>query len=113
MESGKLLAQVWEQISTECMCMGACTYQQLEVNILAQVFDASSLPGMQHAVSEKLVDMRHAQLISKYETMAQHAYTKAVALEHLDRMFSVQHSETTAWINVMPTKDSWEMMMPQ
>ena len=59
-ESGKLLAQVWD-ISTTCTCKGACTCQQLQVISLAQAFDAGLLPGIQHAMSEKLADRRHAR----------------------------------------------------
>ena len=91
-----------DQYGAACTCKGACTCQLLGVISLAKAFDAGSLPGMQHAVPQKIADRRHAHLTSKYET-------KAVALEHLAGLFSVQHSEATAWLNVMPTKDSWEM----
>ena len=106
---GKVATTGVGQTSTACTCKGACTCQQLQVTSLAQAFDAGSLPGVQHAMSEKLAHRRHAQLISQYKTMAQHPDTKAAAHEHLARFFRVQHSVDTAWLNVIPTKDSWEI----
>ncbi len=74
-----------------------------------EAFEANALPGLQHAMSQKLADRSHAQLLAKYEAMTQCPDTKVAGEEHLARLLSVQHSVATAWLNIMPTKDSWEI----
>jgi hypothetical protein len=108
-ESGVLLQQVWQQITATCTCKGICTCTQLEAVSLPEALDAGTLSSLQHVMSQKLADQRHDALLGKYESMAQHAETKAVAEQHLARLLSLQHGVATAWLNIMPTKDSWEI----
>ena len=108
-ESGGMLEQVWEEVNNACTCKGACACDQQEASSLADAFDAGILPGLQHSVSERLSNKRHASLLSKYEDMAQCADTKEAAQDQLARLISVQHAAATAWLNIVPTKDSWEI----
>jgi hypothetical protein len=58
-------------------------------------------------MSQRLADRCHEQLLKRYQDMLSSAETQAVAQQHLARLRSVQHSVATAWLNIVPTKDSW------
>jgi hypothetical protein len=60
-------------------------------------------------MSQKFADSRHNALLSKYEAMTQHAETEVFAQQHLARLLSLQHSVATAWLNIMPAKNLWEI----
>lgn len=108
-ESGVLLQRVWEQISATCVCKRLCTCRNLEAMSLSEAFDAGTLPSLQHVMSQNLADRRHDALLNKFEVMTQHADTKVQGQQHLARLLSLQHSVATAWLNIMPTKNSWEI----
>jgi hypothetical protein len=60
-------------------------------------------------MSQRFSDRRHVLLLSSYDSMTHNADTEAIAQQHLTRLLSPQHSVATAWLDVMPTKDSWEI----
>ena len=108
-QSGLEMQQVWGQVSTACTCNAACKCADLEAPSLEEAFTAGQLPGLQHTVSQALADQRHEQLLAKYRDMQECPETREIAEQHLARLLSVQHAVATAWLNILPTKDQWEI----
>ena len=108
-ECGKDLEQVWQEVRAACTCKGACTCEHLEPQSLSEALSEGSLQGLQHVMSQTLADSCHEQLLDKYRNMLRGAETKAAAQQHLSRLLSVQHNVATAWLNIVPTKDAWEI----
>jgi hypothetical protein len=108
-ESATKLQKMWQQVNAACMCRDQSTCAQPEAISLAEAHSAGTLPSLQHITSQRPADQRHKALVSKNQAMAQHSDTKAVAQQHLARLLSLQHSVATAWLSIMPTKDSSEI----
>ena len=108
-ESGKELEQLWQQVSTVCTCQGACTCAQMEAMSLNDALTGGMLPGLQRAMSLKVADMMHSQLMDRYHAQLSCADTKVAAEQHLARLHSVQHSVATAWLNILPVKEQWHI----
>lgn len=108
-KSGDMLTRAYEHIASACTCKSACVCSSLQKLSLAEAMQGNTLSGLQHAISEKLADRRHVLLSRKYEDMAAVADTRVVAEQNLARLNSLQHSVSTAWLNIMHTKDTWEI----
>lgn len=108
-EYGQGLLHTWQQVGAECTCCGDCKCAEQEMLSLGEAFEAGTLPGLQHVMSQKVADRCHAELLHKYQALLNSPDTRAVAEQHLARLHSLQHSVATAWLGILPTKGSYEI----
>ena len=106
-ECGQGLLQTCQQVGAECC--GKCKCAQQDVLSLGEAFEAGTLPGLQHVMYLKVAGRRHAELFHKYQAMLNSPDTRAAAEQHLARLHSQQHSVATAWLGILPTKESYEI----
>lgn len=108
-ESALKLQFLYSEISTACTCAGACKCDQMTTLTMEEAFHGNTLFGLQHAMSQRVSDRGHFELMSKYQNMTQMPGSKEQAEKHLARLLSIQHPVSTAWLNILPTKDSWNI----
>ena len=86
-----------------CVCESMpCAGVSLDDEALVDI-----LPGMQHTICRTIAKNRHQQLLNKYISQTQNPDKSIEATEHLARLYSVQHVVATAWLEVLPVKQTW------
>lgn len=108
-ESAMHMQELWHQVSTACTCKDACMCQHMEPVTLSEALAANTLPGLQRVMSLRVADTVHSSLLAKYQSMLGCTDTRVAAEQHLARLHSVQHSVSTAWLNILPVKDQWHI----
>ena len=94
------LVQAWDQV---CAFQGDNTVQ------LQDALRAGSLPGLQRAVSSLVTQRTQARLMQKYKDMLAVDISREQAEVNLARLHSLQSGVGTAWMDVLPTKETWEL----
>ena len=94
------LAQAWHQV---CAFQGDNTVQ------LKDSLRAGSLQGLQRAVSLLVTQRTQAGLMQKYEDMRAVDISREKAEENLARLYGLHCGVGTAWMDVLPTKETREL----
>jgi hypothetical protein len=94
------LVQAWDHV---------CTFRGDDTGPLQAALTAGTLPGLQRAVSSLVTQRTHDALLQKYRDMLAVDSTRVQAEENLARLHSLQRGVGTAWMDVLPTKATWEL----
>ena len=94
------LVQAWDQV---CAFQGDNTVQ------LQDALRAGSIPGLQRVVSSLVTQQTQARLMQKYKDMLAVDISREQAEDNLARLHSLQSGVGTAWMDVLPTKGTWEL----
>ena len=71
--------------------------------------DDGLLQGLQRTVSSQVTQHISERLQKKYRDMRAVDFSRQVGEENLARLLSLQRGVGTAWMDVLPTKETWEL----
>ena len=86
-----------------------CAFQGDNTVQLQDALRAGSLPGLQRAVSSIVTQRTQARLMQTYKDILAVDISREQAEVNLSRLHSLQSGVGTAWMDVLPTKETWEL----
>jgi hypothetical protein len=94
------LERAWDQV---------CAFRGEEQAQLQEALSAGTLQGLQRAVSTQVMKHTQERLLQRYWGMLAVDSSRQLAEESLARLHSLQRGAGTAWMDVLPTKETWEL----